>query len=360
VATDYQESCREVLGHQLKANRDIVVMGGSTGAMDAICKIIATFESEMNAAIFVVIHMGADSPGYLAEILATNSKLPVQFAVDHDPIELGKIYVAPPDRHLLVKPGEVRVIFGPKENNFRPAVDPLFRSAATTYDGRVVGVVVSGSLDDGTHGLLQIKRSGGVAIVQTPDEAPEAGMPTSAISRVNIDYVRSSDEIGPLICQLVRQEVDAAASLGDDETDVSEGLISALRMNGIRSPTPFICPECHGALWEVNDGKVVSYRCHVGHGFGVDTLLKLQATEIEQALWSSVRGFEEQAALQKRTAHKHGTDDGMRERLLRSADEQQQMADLIRSILVRPRNLQESHVGKSVRREYGGIEGAKA
>src|SRR5262245_24625897 len=123
----------------MKNNRDIVVIGGSAGAMDVVGGILEKLPSDLRAAVFVVIHVGADSPGYLADILSKRSRLPVHFAVDREPIELGKVYLAPVDRHLLVKPGEVRVIFGPKENNFRPAIDPLFRSAANTYGGRVIG-----------------------------------------------------------------------------------------------------------------------------------------------------------------------------------------------------------------------------
>ena len=189
----------------MEGNRDIVVIGGSVGAIDAVARILAGIPSDLNAAIFIVIHRGVDAPSFLADIFALHTKLPVKYAVDREPIELGRVYIAPVDRHMLIKAGEVRVVMGPKENNFRPAVDPLFRSASTTYDGRVIGVVVTGGLDDGTHGLLQIKRAGGIAIVQTPEEATDRGMPQSAIDRVQVDYVRSSAEIGPLISRLVSE-----------------------------------------------------------------------------------------------------------------------------------------------------------
>ena len=263
--------------------RDIVVIGGSAGAIQAISVILQALPGDFPAATFVVVHTGQDAPAYLANIFAKVSRLPVQYATDREPIELGRVYVAAPNRHLLIKPGEMRVILGPKENNFRPAVDPLFRTAATAYHGRVIGVVVSGSLDDGTHGLLQIKRAGGIAIVQSPDDALQRGMPESAIERVEVNHILPATEIGPMLTKLVSGNGSVSATVGQDEADVAEGLISSLRMNGVPAPAPFICPECKGSLWEVQDGDAFKYRCHVGHGFATDTLLALQAIEIEQA-----------------------------------------------------------------------------
>jgi two-component system chemotaxis response regulator CheB len=258
---------------------------------------------------------------------------------------------------LLVKRGEMRVIRGPKENNFRPAIDPLFRSAATIYDGRVIGVLVSGSLDDGTHGLLQIKRQRGVTVAQSPDDALQGDMPRSAIERVGVDYIQTAAELGSLLTQLVFTRAECLTALGEDELDVSEGIVSALRLPRIASPSPFTCPECRGALWEVNDGAVVNYRCHVGHGFAADTLLMRQAVDIEQALWSAVRGFEERAALQQRTAERqHMDNEELRARLIAGAQEQQQMADLVRSLLVGPHRADESRIGDSVRQEYADTE----
>jgi two-component system chemotaxis response regulator CheB len=316
---------------------------------------LADLPPDLGAAVFVVVHTGLDAPNFLVEIFGKLTKLPVQYAADREPIELGKVYVAPNDRHLLIKRGEMRVILGPKENNFRPALDPLFRTAATTYDGRVIGVVVSGSLDDGTHGLMQIKRAGGIVIAQSPQEALQIGMPQSAIDRADVDYVKTAAEIGPLLTELVRSSGQTSTPLGEDQTDVIEGLVSTMRLGGVPPPAPFICPECNGSLWEVREGAVLKYRCHVGHGFGVDTLLSRQAMEIEQALWSAVRGFEERAALQKRTAER--TDFGnpqIRDRLLQNAREQQHMADVVRGLLVGPQRIEETRVGDAIRREYSG------
>jgi two-component system chemotaxis response regulator CheB len=335
------------------ATRDIIVMGGSSGSIEAISEILPKISPQTGAAIFIVVHTGEDSPNYLVSIFSKYTSLPVQYAADREPIELGRVYVAAPDRHLLIKSGEMRVVFGPKENNFRPALDPLFRTAATTYGRRVIGVILSGSLDDGTHGLLQIKRAGGVAIAQDPSTALHPGMPESAIDRVTPDYVAPSSEIGPLLNQLVGGAIGKSEPLGDDQLDPAEGAISALRLNGVKSPTPFICPECNGALWETLDEGGLKYRCHVGHGFTVDTLLALQAIEIEQALWSAVRTFEERAALQRRTAERTVADQPLlRDRMLDNAVEQQRMADVIRKLLVGPELDKHSGVGEALREEY--------
>jgi two-component system chemotaxis response regulator CheB len=338
--------------------RDIVVIGGSAGSIEATIAILKALPGDFPAAILIVVHTGQDAPNYLANIFAKVSNLPVQYAADHEPIELGRVYVAAPDRHLLIKPGEMRVILGPKENNFRPAIDPLFRTAATTYHGRVIGVVLSGSLDDGTHGLLQIKRAGGVTIVQSPEDALQRQMPESAIDRVNVHHILPAGEIGSLLAKLVSGNGNVSSAVGQDEVDVAEGLVSSIRMNGMPAPAPFVCPECKGALWEVHDGDAAKYRCHVGHGFATDTLLALQAIEIEQALWSAVRAFDERAALQKRTAER--TDIGnpeLRRRLLEASREQQRMADVVRRLLVGPdrieQEIQQENVGELVRREYG-------
>jgi two-component system chemotaxis response regulator CheB len=352
--TDVQPTTRQLAKAHPQGTRDIVVVGGSAGGIEVISTILATLPAGMNAAVFVVIHTGQAVPGYLVDIFGRCSTLPVQFATDREPIELGKVYVASPDRHLLIKRGEMRVILGPKENNFRPALDPLFRTAATTYGDRVIGVVVSGSLDDGTHGLLQIKRAGGLAVVQSPEDALHPGMPASAIDRVEVDYVVPAAEIGPLLSRLVNGSGDeSSTAMGEDQVDVSEGKVGALRLNGIAPPSPFICPECKGALWEVRDGDIVKYRCHVGHGFASDTLLSLQAIEVEQALWTAIRGFEERAELQRRTAAR--TEFGnpeLRERLLENSREQQRMADVVRTLLVGPQHVESSEIGDSLRHDY--------
>jgi two-component system chemotaxis response regulator CheB len=332
--------------------RDIIVIGGSAGSIEAVAHILPKVDPQIGAAIFIVVHTGEDSPNYLVNIFSKYTSLPVQYAVDREPIELGRVYVAQQDRHLLIKRGEMRVVFGPKENNFRPAIDPLLRTAATTYGNRVIGAVLSGSLDDGTHGLLQIKRAGGVVIVQSLEDALHPGMPGSAIERVQVDYILPSADIGPLLNQLAAGETDDSP-LGEDQLDAVEGAVSALRLKDVPPPSPFICPECKGPLWEHTEGEAVKYRCHVGHGFTTDTLLSLQAIEVEQALWSAVRAFEERAMLQRRTANNTASDNPvLQTRLLDGAREQQRMADVVRKLIIGPELDKQAEVGEAVRSEY--------
>jgi two-component system chemotaxis response regulator CheB len=338
--------------------RDIIVIGGSAGALNAIEDLLRDVTPDCPAALFLVIHSGQEAPGYLAKILAKMTQLEVRYAEDREPIALGTVYVAPPDRHLIIKPGEVRVVRGPKENNFRPAIDPLFRSAAYTYGSRVIGVILSGLMDDGSHGLFQIKQEGGVAVAQSAEDALQPSMPLAAIQQVGVDYVVPAAQMGSLLNDLVRAPGEVAAGPQQEQADIAEGLVSGLRvLSGDEAPnSPFICPNCGGSLWEVQEGQLVRYRCHVGHGFTAETLSALQDDELEQALWSSVRLLEEQAELQHRMAERWQSSGNqqIRERFKSNASDRIEAADLIRQLLVgrhKPGELPEQ--SPNIRRDYG-------
>ena len=189
------------------ANRDIIVMGASAGGLPAFNGIIKQLPHDLNAAVFIVWHVSPYSRSMLPEILSRAGKLEVKHPADGESIQPGKIYVARPDRHLLLEAGRVRLTKGPKENRFRPAVDPLFRSAAYAYGARVVGVVLTGALDDGTAGLWAIKDRGGIAVVQDPAEAEQPSMPSSALNNVQVDYCLPLSEIPPLVVTLTQQSV---------------------------------------------------------------------------------------------------------------------------------------------------------
>jgi len=220
------------------------------------------------------------------------------------------LYVAPPNFHLLVARGFVRIVRGPKENNMRPAVDPLFRTAARTYGPRVVGVVLTGMLGDGTAGLLAVKARGGVAVVQDPDSAVFPDMPRNAIEYVEVDHVLPLSGIAPLLTRLAHEPVAerAAAPVSDDlqhESDIAEVDMAAIE-NEDKPGTPsvFGCPECGGVLWELDDGNLLRFRCRVGHAYSADSLLEVQANGLEEALWSALRALEENASLARRLAEK--------------------------------------------------------
>src|SRR3954447_26474884 len=217
--------------------KDIIVIGGSAGAMAAIQEILRSLTTDLPATLFIALHTAENSPKLLADIFSKSTPLPVRYPHDRDPIELGTVYVAVPDRHLFVKPGEIRLVRGPKENNFRPSVDPLFRSAAQAYGERVVGVVLTGGLDDGTHGLLQIKWRGGTAIAQSPDDAIEPSMPRSAIERAGVDYILPAADIGPMLNKLTTRAAESPTAIGIDVSDVAEGLVSALRLGADVNPS---------------------------------------------------------------------------------------------------------------------------
>jgi two-component system chemotaxis response regulator CheB len=225
--------------------------------------------------------------------------------VDGEPIVPGRIYVAPPGCHLLLNRGEVRLTRGAKENGHRPAVDPLFRTAARAYGAQVAGIVLSGNLDDGTAGLRRIQSHGGATIVQDPATALYRQMPDSALASVRADHVLSASEIGPLIGRLAegREEHRMADELnpraGDDDYLTEH---AAQEPNG--RPSTFTCPECHGALWESSDGEMVRYRCRVGHAYNPDSLLAEQDAALEAALWAALRALEEHLSLSSRMAER--------------------------------------------------------
>lgn len=186
---------------------DIVVIGASAGGLWALEELVADLPADLPAAVFIVVHISARFPSWLPHILQKFAKLPAVHAVDGAAIEAGHIYIAPPDRHLLVKPEYMRVVLGPKENRFRPAIDPLFRTAALAYGKRVVGVVLSGLLDDGTAGLIEIKEQGGVALVQDPQEAMFPSMPQSAIQHAAVDHILPVADIARVLVHLADQPV---------------------------------------------------------------------------------------------------------------------------------------------------------
>jgi two-component system chemotaxis response regulator CheB len=287
-------------------HRDLVVIGASAGGLEALISLIQALPEHLPAAVIVVIHTRADSSSYLPRILARRTPLPVEFAQHHGEIEHGRIYVSPPDFHVLVADGHTMLSRGPKENGFRPAIDPLFRSASRAKADAVIGVVLSGGLDDGTYGLQTIKDAGGVTVVQSPDEAIVAGMPQSAIRHVKPDYVLGAKEIGQLIATMSGTSVAGETSMArraDLEPQDPGDTTEVLDMQKIFGPpTGLTCPDCGGALWEIKDGQLYRYRCHVGHQYSSEGLDVEQHDAVEGALWSAVRVLEEHAELRRRMA----------------------------------------------------------
>lgn len=321
---------------------DIIVVGASAGGVEALTALARDLPADLPAAVFLVLHLPTDATSALPQILNRRDGRRAAHARDGEAIEHGRIYVAPPDTHLLVKRGCVRVTRGPRENGHRPAVDPLFRTAAHAYGERVVGVVLSGSLDDGTAGLAAIKQCGGTAIVQDPKDALYSGMPRSAIENVAIDHVLPLAEIAPLLVRLAGEPVEDAEPPSvsrelQEEVDMAELETEALQNEYIPgSLSGQTCPECHGALWQLQDGKLLRFRCRVGHAYSGDSLLAAQSGALDTALWTALRALEETAELRRRLARRiqergHAT---VAARFERQADEAQRSVLVIRQVLL--------------------------
>jgi two-component system chemotaxis response regulator CheB len=290
------------------AGRDIIVIGASAGGVQVLQQLMSDLPEDLPASVFVVVHTSPDSPGILPQILDRAGPLHAVQAEHGEPIRKGRIYVAPPDYHLLVEKDRVLVTRGPKENGFRPAVDPLFRTAARSFGSRVIGIVLTGGLDDGTIGLMHIKSVGGIAIAQDPVEAVFPSMPQSAIDNVDVDFVLPVAQMPALVRRLVTEPASQGATMakpGNGRPDVAEaGKAVLLEEMASGPPTAYTCPECGGALWERKDGKVLRYQCHVGHSYTADILVAEKNEQLEAVLWSALRALEENADLRRRMARR--------------------------------------------------------
>jgi two-component system chemotaxis response regulator CheB len=328
---------------------DIVVVGASAGGVEALVRLARGLPSDLPASVFVVLHITPDAESALPDILSRAGPLPALHPADGQRIKPGYIYVAPPDRHLLIPGGRVHVARGPRENGHRPAVDPLFRTAARTFGPRVIGVVLSGTLDDGTAGLSAIKARGGVAIVQDPEEALFPGMPRSALDNVAVDHVLRIDDIGERVVSLARQPVTGTRPRVSYEMDI-EARMAELEQGAVQSyerpgvPSGFSCPDCGGVLWELVDGELIRYRCRVGHAYSPDTLSTKQLDTLEDALWMALRALEEQAALARRLAERAEERGQPRiaSRFRSRYRDTQDQAEVIREVLANGRALGES------------------
>ena len=292
-------------------NGNIIVIGGSAGALEPLKCIVSVLPRDFPATLFVVLHVSAEAPTFIPQILTKMTGLEVKHPADGEKIEKGVIYVAKPDFHMLVEGNKVPMSRGPRENRHRPAIDPLFRTAARAYGPRVIGLILSGSLDDGATGLTAVKFRGGVTIVQDPEDALVGQMPQRAMEHSRPDYVLPADEIGRTIVKLITSKRAASKREGvpmeekrprnEKELDVSD-LKAPVEGPKNGEPSEFACPECHGVLWEERDGELVLYRCRVGHSYTESALDGEMSQAAEAALWASLRALSEQSALLKRLA----------------------------------------------------------
>lgn len=278
-------------------SRRIIVIGASAGGVEGLRALVRDLPADLPAPIAVVLHVGTQS--ILPELLASVGPLPARHAQNGEALRPGTIYVAPPGRHLLVHDGHLMLRRGARENLARPAIDPLFRSAAASFGGGTVGVVLTGALNDGTAGLAAIKRCGGTAIVQDPREADFPEMPLSALRHVAVDACLP---LAGIAAELARRAAEPPGPTPEIPMDVRlEAAIAAQEHatmsteDKLGTPSPFTCPECQGPLWEIADPVMLRFRCHVGHAFTADAMLEAQAGEAEAILWKLLRTRQQRA-----------------------------------------------------------------
>lgn len=321
---------------------DIITIGASAGGVEALRTLVHELPADIPAAIFVVLHIPPEAPSLLPQILSRSGPLRAVQPQGGEHIRHGIIYVAPPDCHLMIDKGDIiRLVRGPRENRHRPAVDPLFRSAAVACGPRVVGVVLTGALDDGTAGLLAIKERGGIAVVQDPQEALYSDMPLSAIEHVPVDYVLPLDRIAPVLEKLAHTPVIGGGVPVSKEMEMETRImqmdpefIEKTERPGV--PSIFTCPECKGVLYEIRDKDMVRYRCRTGHAFAPESMLADKSLELENALYAALNTLEESIALSRRMERhaQQRSNQALARRFGQKVEEAEQRAATIRKVLL--------------------------
>jgi two-component system chemotaxis response regulator CheB len=286
----------------LKTGGYIIVLGASAGGFQAMTQLLSKIPGNLKAALFVVLHISRESmANVICEHLQRAAPLNCRIPVNGEKIEESKIYLAPTDRHMLISDGKIVISHGPRENRWRPSIDTLFRSAASAYGSHVIGIILSGLLDDGTAGMSAIKRSGGICIVQEPSEAEFPDMPSSVLRQVDVDYRVPLSDIPYVIDDILSKPQHKRLPAPDDvklEAAITERMASQVEnMEKLGSKTPFICPDCGGSLWEIDEGRFKRYRCYTGHAYNQNVLLDKQMQALEESIWVSIRMMEERRNL---------------------------------------------------------------
>jgi two-component system chemotaxis response regulator CheB len=318
------------------AKRDIVVIGASAGGVYALKELVSSLPKDFQASIFIVLHVSPHSPSFLPDILNHSGPILATHPKDGEPIHTSRIYVAPPDHHILLEYDQVIVKKGPKENRFRPSIDALFRSAAYTYGPRVIGVVLTGMLNDGTSGMWSVKRLGGLTIIQEPEEAMYPSMPDNVLEYVDVDYIVSVSEMADLLGKLIQETVADKPELAPEEDKRMELEVNIAAQDNafdmgileLGDLTPLTCPECNGALISLKEGKLIRYRCHTGHAFTANTLLAEVTKNVEESFWKGVRSLEETVILLEQSGKQfaEGGNNAAAEQFFRKARETRERA----------------------------------
>ena len=307
----------------MPANRDIIVIGASAGGVEALQKVLRPIPADLPAAVFVTLHIAPRSKSLLPEILGRAGQLRATHPKDGEGIEYGRVYVAPPDYHLIIERGHVHLSNGPKEQRHRPCINVMFRSAAMAYGENVVGIILSGELDDGTAGLWEIQRRGGITMVQNPEDAAFPSMPLSALREVAANYTLGATEMGPLLYRAAGgSETEAADKNG---SAANESLEVGAQL------TDLTCPDCRGTIWEVSRGSSKDYRCRVGHTYSAKSMLAGHFAAQEKALYAAIVALEEGSSLANRLADQFDQEYG--DRLRTEARERHSQAEAVRQVL---------------------------
>jgi two-component system chemotaxis response regulator CheB len=321
----------------------VVVIGASAGGVAALSQLLADLTVPDDVAVFVVMHIPPHVESQLADILDLRARAPVEAAVDNATIVGGRVFVASADRHLVLEAGKMRLTRGPKECRARPSVDVLFRSAAVLYGSAVIGVVLTGALDDGTAGLWAIKENGGIAIVQDPGTAEHSSMPQSAMDHVAVDAVLPLERIGAELASSMMEPLPDRKALPTSTLQIETAV--ALEGNGLKAGvmrlgpiSQYTCPDCHGVLVQIDEGRSVRFRCHTGHAFSSMTLLAEVNDAIDKGLWDTLRAIEERILLLEQfasMAHERG-DSAAATALLAQAQAAKDRVESIRKLVLDP------------------------
>lgn len=317
--------------------RNIVVIAASSGGVDALCELAIHLPRTLDAAVFIVMHVGATSA--LPQILSRCGTLPAVSAKNNKRYEAGHIYCAPPDCHLSIKDQKTMLTHGPRENGHRPAADVLFRSAARVHRSKVVGVVLSGARDDGSAGLFAIKTRGGVAIVQDPKEAMTKNMPENALNMVDVDYCLPVKQIAKVLVQLANGKATDTIETRHDGAEMEQhASANQAKSEPPGEQIPVSCPECNGPLYEVKEGELARFQCFVGHAFSPESLSEEHTEALERALWTAIRKLKERVMLHEqliKRGKRNKGEDILRDRLEESVTRAEQDLKLLRDILDR-------------------------
>lgn len=321
----------------------VIVIGSSAGGVIALKELVASLPPDFEVPIFIVQHIAPQVHSYLPDILNHSGSLKAKHPEDGEQIRNGHIYIAPPDHHLLIEEDHILVKKGPKENRFRPSVDALFRSAAYTYKNGVIGVILTGMLDDGTSGMWAINQMKGITIVQDPLDALYQSMPQNVLEHVNVDYIVPLAYIPELLIGLTTIEMEEIPIDEDKNKELMKMEIDiAAQQNGFErgiiqmgEPSSLTCPECGGGLTSLTEGKITRYRCHTGHAYSSESLLAEVSETAEVKVWQAIRSLEERIMLLEKSADrsKESGNENVAENFIQKAEKTREATNLLRTFI---------------------------